>query len=112
MGAALSFILPLVPNLVKAAEAAFAVKPKSGTSKLNAVMQSLQVFFTQLVEGGVVPAGTPTPTADTLQGVIETVLADLKSTNQLTAPAPTATLYLVQGAVTPLSTSVTATSGK
>ena len=113
MGAILALILPLVPSIVNGVEALFAKKPASGTDKMSAALQAIRAIVTQFLaakvpmpDGSAPPVGAPTD--DALTGMIETVLAQMKTTGTLSAtPAATTqagAIFLVQGTVTPLKT--------
>lgn len=111
MGALLGLILPLVPSIVNGVESLFAKKPAAGTDKMAAVLQALRGIIEQFIAAKVpLPDGTtPTasPTDDALKGMVETVLAQMKTTGTLSAdPAvpstPAGNLFIVQGLVIPL----------
>lgn len=103
MGTLLALLLPAIPGLINTAEVLFAGKKKSGTDKLNAVLQQAQVLLTQLGVAGLIPPNT-TVSADGIIGMIETKLAQMKADGTLGKTAPeTGSLYLIQGAVTPLT---------
>ncbi len=109
MGLLIPLLLPLIPGLIQTVEAIFQ-KPKSGTDKMSAVLAALRGILTQMFAAGQVPAGVPVdsagkpiqPTDATMQGIIETVLAQLKASGQMTQSTPGGSLYLLQGAVTAL----------
>jgi transglutaminase/protease-like cytokinesis protein 3 len=106
MGALLPVILAVLPGLISAAEAAFA-KKGSGTDKMNAVLQALQAYLENLYAAKQQPDNSPAsvPGADSLTGVIETLLSQMKANDTLTPkPAASPTLYLVSGTVTQLKT--------
>lgn len=109
MGVLLPIILTALPGLINAVETAFA-KPKSGTDKMNAVVQALQAILSTLSASGQFPASTvPATEPLALQGITETVLSQMKGNGTLakpgaTTPVATAQLYLVHGTVSLLQT--------
>jgi hypothetical protein len=108
MGALLPLLLPVIPGLVNLAEAAFE-KPKSGESKMNAVIAALQGMLGTLFGAGQAPSGAAAPGANELQGVVETVLAQMKGNGTITTPGKASAstqpqLWLVQGTVSQLKT--------
>src|SRR5437879_3190970 len=108
MGALIELLMPFVPALVRAAEAAFQYKPKSGADKMTAVSNALQVIAEAMLNGKVpLPDGSQiaykSVNGDVLKGAIESVFQQLKSCGQLMQSALGNQLYLLQGCVTPLS---------
>lgn len=107
--AALSFI---GPGLLRLAEKAFAGKPKSGTEKMSWVESSARWLLETLAAGQVkLPDGTTLPadmkvSDDTLRAALETLLAQAKSSGQLTAPSSTGDLYLMRLATPPVKLNV------
>lgn len=80
----------MVPALISGVEAVF-TKPASGQNKMDAVTQALRAILAKMAAVGTLPAPPQTPTDETLQAMIETVLQGMKSSGQLGA-TPIATL--------------------
>ncbi len=90
------------PMLFKLAEAAWAKKPKSGNDKMGWV-QSAALWLIQGLAGVTLPDGSVMPAdakigTDALQGILETILTQVKSTGGLAA-APTEGEWLLVKAV-------------
>jgi hypothetical protein len=90
---ALGSLGPLIANLamplIQLAEAHFA--PKTGSSKMETVLQTLQAFLTPLASSGTIQQ--PVPAQTELQSIVEGVLAVLKTIpGALPAPGSGATV--------------------
>ena len=107
MGALAAVLLPLIPGLIRGAEAIFSRKPKSGLDKRDSVVGALGQVVAGIIQAKVpLPDGT-TVTApvdlETLRGLVEGVFQSMKASGGVAGPLE-ASYYLVKAvSITPLT---------
>jgi hypothetical protein len=78
-------VAQLLPGIIRAVEGIFTA-PKSGPQKMAAALDLAQAAIGSLTEKTQVKGAESPPTADALRAMIETELARLKASGELTPP--------------------------